>query len=280
MGTAGYAGAIAFGYLQRAANQYGSGIDHAALLGATAESVKKCNRVLAKSFLQAYAADDNVILTNLFSVDAIADWLQEYDALIMGTDLGVAVRDVTPGTYETRNEVTCEVYWPAPRNLNAVPENWPDLRDLVLRNVLEAARLVGLEHICLVDDAKDYQFLNALHASGVPYTCLGPTAVQMVDHPNYTCRMGVLEKLETRNLRAQQRMPSSRYLHREDVAALAVQALMSLDWRSSRCLAVTSNGKAKDDFGKAATRNEKTEWCQNSYILEEALGKKKRSYVY
>ena len=107
LGAAGYSGAVTYGFLQRASNQYGLGIDDVAVLGATMETSRKLNRVLAKSFLHAYADDEALLLANLFSVEAVAEWLQDFDALILGTDLGVAVRQVTPGTYNTRNGATC-----------------------------------------------------------------------------------------------------------------------------------------------------------------------------
>ena len=287
VGTAGYSGALAFGFLQRASSQYGTGMDAVASLGATMESGAHLNRVLTKSFASFINDDDEALLyTNLFSVQDIAKSLQGCHAIVMGTDMGVAVREVTPGTFTTSNGVTCEVYWPAPRPLDAVPQNHPELRLLIINNILQAALAARVQHICLVDDAKDYGVLKAVHATGIPYTCLGPTAVQMVDHANYGYRLGVLERLEVVSLQQNEQVPISKYLYREDLVALAVQSLLSLDWKQSRCLAVTSLGRAENTW--MAQRSDNTannaavnkEWCHNAYLLKEALGQKSRAFVY
>jgi len=78
---------------------------------------------------------------------------------------------------------------------------------------------------------------------------------------------------------------------REDVAAVVVQTLMSLDWEQSRCLRVTSDGdidgeakdeeKSEDDVGKNVKRRRKEnpmpertdrEWCIKSNVIAEILG--------
>lgn len=279
LGGGGYSGAVAFGFLQRATKQFGKGIDSVASIGATAESVNLLNRYLAKTFYTS-ADQTEIKLANLFDVEHIAEHLYGWDALVMGTDIGVAVRPVSPGTYMTGNDYACEVYWPAPKNLQGIPENAIELREVILRNVMEGARLAGVQHICLVDDAKDYEALRFLHYTGVPYTCLGPTAARMVDCPNYTFRKGVLEKLEAVNLRQQEAAPASKYLHREDLAALAIQTLMSLDWSYSRCLAVTGKGLPESDsWAKRSNTDLDNEWCVNSHLLVEALGMKAPVYV-
>lgn len=289
MGTAGYSGALAFGFLKRVASQYGTGIEQVVSLGSTKESGTHVNRVLSKSFSNSVNDEDEDEVfkyANLFSVRDIANSLRGCHALVMGTDIGVAVREVSPGTFHTDNNVTCEVYWPAPRNLDAVPENYPELRLLILDNILDAAHMAGVQHICLVDDAKDYGILEAVHATGIPYTCLGPTALQMVHHLNYHYRLGALERLEAVSLMENEEVPSSRYLHREDMVTLAVQSLLSCDWWSSRCLAVTSRGRPEtawtaqrsDQTANNAAMN--TEWCHNAHLLKEALGQKSRAFVY
>ena len=280
VGTAGYAGAVTFGFIQRAAYQYDTRIERASCLGSTIETAQNLNRILAKSFLQAHADVNHILLADLFSIEDIAGRLQDIDALVMGTDLGVAVRPVTPHTFPTAQSQTCELYWPAPKGLTAVPENWTDLRALMLRNLLEAARVARIQHIVLVDDAKDRNVLQQLHATGIPYTCLGPTAHQLMEHPSYSCRMGVLDKLQARQLREREVSPTSPYLHREDLSALAVQCLLSLDWTQSRCLAVTSLGKLQDlgDDEWLRQKQENKEWCHNDHVLKEALGKKSKSF--
>ena len=290
LGTAGYSGALAFGFLQRVASQYGTGIGEVASIGATMESSTHLNRVLTKSFQNFINDDDRAILsTNLFSVDAITESLRGCHAIVMGTDIGIAVREVTPGTFKTSNGVTCEVYWPAPSNLDAIPENYSELRLMIIKNILDAARMVGIEHICLVDDAKDYSVLQDIHATGIPYTCLGPTAIEMVAHPNYNHKLGVLERLEAVGLQENEEVPCSRYLHREDMVMLAIQSLMSMDWTKSRCLAVTGLGYAEGTWKTQQQRPDDnaengavfdTEWCHNAYLLKEALGLMTWAFVH
>jgi hypothetical protein len=280
-GTAGYMGAVTFGFCQRAATQFGTRIQHASAVGSTIETANQLNRVLAKSFLQTYADVENILIANLFSIEDIAGRLRNIDALVLGTDIGVAVRPVTPNTFPTRQSQTCELYWPAPKNLLDVPENWTTLRGLIIRNLLEGARVAGVQHICLVDDAHDSNALQQLQATGIPYTCLASTANQLMEHPSYSCRLGVLDKLEARVMGDRDVMQASPYLHREDLAALAVECLLSLDWTQSRRLAVTSLGKLQDkDDEWIRQKQENKEWCHNEHILKEALGKKTNKFAY
>lgn len=100
VGSGGYLGAMTFGYLQRAASLYGTGIGSIRCIGATADTSVRLNRVLSKHFTLAQADESYIKLTDLSSVDAITNRLNGWDAIIFGTDLFVQPRSVTANTYE------------------------------------------------------------------------------------------------------------------------------------------------------------------------------------
>lgn len=61
--------------------------------------------------------------------------------------------------------------------------------------------------------------------------------------------------------------PRDEVVYREDVAALAVQCLQSLDWTVSRCLVVSSSGELNKRFHGRLDK----EWCVNAEVLAEKL---------
>lgn len=108
LGGGGYLGAVTFGFLQRAASLYGTGIGSCRCIGATADTAVRLNGVLGKNFCRAQADESFIKLTDLYSsADMIASRLQGWDALILGSDLFVQERPITGGTYErTPNDKT------------------------------------------------------------------------------------------------------------------------------------------------------------------------------
>ena len=100
LGGGGYLGAVTFGFLQRAASLYGTGIGSCRCLGATADTAVRLNVVLGKHFCLAQADESVIKLTDLSSVEAIQNRLEGIDALILGSDLFLQKRPVTGGTYE------------------------------------------------------------------------------------------------------------------------------------------------------------------------------------
>jgi len=106
-GAGGYLGAVTFGFVQRAASLYGTGIGKCRCIGATADTAVRLNGVLGKNFCLAQADESFIKLTDLSSVEMIASRLQGWDALVMGTELFVQSRPVTGGSYErTPNDKT------------------------------------------------------------------------------------------------------------------------------------------------------------------------------
>mmetsp|Transcript_16113 Transcript_16113/g.25084 ORF Transcript_16113/g.25084 Transcript_16113/m.25084 type:complete len:167 (-) Transcript_16113:560-1060(-) len=87
-GAGGYMGATAFGFLQRAASLYGSGLGGVSSprsICATATASAAMNKVLSKNFVLSYAGEDMVRLTDMQDSNMIAQRLSGYKAVLMGT---------------------------------------------------------------------------------------------------------------------------------------------------------------------------------------------------
>ena len=270
LGSGGFTGSMTFGFLQRAASIYGTGIGDCRSIGATGETAVRLNRVLGKHFCLAVADETRIKLTDLTSVDAIADRLQGWDALILGSDMGLNLRPVTGNTYEkSPNDKAWEVYWGPPKSLinkglDAAEET--RIRMGILSNTLEAAKQAGVKHIVAVDEDQDGKdsILPPLENSGVPFTCLKPRG-EIIAVPDYTYRRGVQGKLSVGK-----EVPTGGQLSIEDLTALCVQSLQSFDWNQSRCLQVSCFGPIEDD-GVSNPKRPDQEWCVNSYRLASAL---------
>lgn len=290
-GVGGYAGAVTFGFLQRAASLYGTGIGAVRGLGATADSATRLNRVLSKNFVLAFADENNIKLTDLMDPEAIAKNLRGWDALIVGTDVGLSERTVTLGTYEkTPNDRTVELYWSAPAKLRP-PDNIDQVRQTLLNNLIQGAQQAGVQHVCLVDEVGDDATLQTLREStSLTYTCLRPISAggpsPLTVRPDYTYRTGVMQMLRVEPLSEMGNGPDSEktssssspsssapMLYREDLAALVVQSLLQLDWSQSRCLQVSTQGQEPSSvlLAMGPKRRPDQEWCVRSFILEEFL---------
>lgn len=100
LGGGGYLGAITFGFLQRAASLYGTGVGNCRCIGATSDTAVRMNRILSKNFCLAQADESFIKLTDLSSVESIQNRLEGWDAIIFGSDLFLQTRSVTANTYE------------------------------------------------------------------------------------------------------------------------------------------------------------------------------------
>ena len=273
VGVGGYEGAVTYGFLQRAENLYGTGIGTVRAIGATADCATRLNRVLTKNFCLAFADESRIKLTNLFEVDSIASRLEGWDALVLGTDIGVNKRTVTGGTYEkTPNDRTYEIYWPSPVTFSAPTEEEKELGATILENVLEAAKQANIQHVCLVDEACNDEVLQSLHDKGLSYTCLRPST-ELTSYKDYTYRVGAVNTLAVEAIQAGLTpSASSGTVNREDLAALAVQALQSLDWSQSRCLSVRSVAPpSNEELSRRNNKRPDQEWCVNSFLFEDSL---------
>lgn len=266
-------GAMTFGYLQRSCSLYGTGMGQCRSLGATADTARRLNTVLSKHFCLAVADESVIKLTNLMDTDMIASRLDGWDALIVGTDLGLARMPVTANTYErSPNDKTYEVYWGPHATLieSNDAEQQEALKREILQNVLSATKKAGVQHVVVVDDG-NLNLLEALKQSGLAYTLIQPRG-ELVRIPDYTFKKGVQGKLLVTVPGSDDGLTgdAAGQISKEDLAAVSVQALQSLDWSKSRCLQVIGKGPVEDD-GALNLKRPDQEWCVDSYRLAAAL---------
>lgn len=162
-----------------------------------------------------------------------------------------------------------EIYWDKPKgaftDLNLSSEA-VEVKDRILRNLLVAAKQAKIQHMVVVDDGS---LVPQLEASGVPYTCIH--AQELTDTLNYSFKDGVCGDL-TISTADEGSKGGGAAVCREDLAAICVQSLQSLNWAQSRHLVVSSNGPLVDlpSEGKSEKRVDQ-QWCVNSYILESKM---------
>jgi hypothetical protein len=259
LGGGGYTGGLVFGFLQRAGSLYETGIDRSVrCLGATQDTAVQLNRILSKHFGLAMADESYIKLTNFKDPASIASRLARYDALVLGAGLETKVRPVTPNTYETTpNDKTMELYWQGTTNNDTNEPNQEAFQ--IVQTVIQASP--HLKHIVALDPRGS--FLTLLQEGSVPFTCL-QTSSPILTTKDYTYRKGVQTPLSISSSTA----TSSDPLYVEDLAALAVQCLLSLDWSTSRSLHVS---RATTAIPPTNPKRPDQEWCVNSYQLEAAL---------
>jgi len=258
LGSGGYTGGLVFGFLQRASSLFGTGVGKIQCLGATAETSRRLNRVLSKDFVLAMADETFVSLTNLQDVDDICKALEGWNALVLGGDLGVCQRPVTANTYErTPNDKTFEIYWGSPSPVPVQDET--NLRNQILKNVLQAAARTSIKHVVALDDGAE-SILPLLQSSEIPYTCVQPRGTLM-DFPDFTFAKGVQGELTLGD------DSSDNQICRQDLSALLVQCLLSFDWKNSRTLSVAGCGPAN----LAPVKRTDREWCVHSASLANLL---------
>jgi hypothetical protein len=274
IGAGGPLGALTFGFLQRACSLYGTGLGKVRTLGATSDTATQLNRVLGKQFVLAFADESVIKLTNLQSVEALQDRFEGWNAVVWGTDVVLKTRPVTANTFETTpNDKTVELYWDADGKAGDVQTgNADEVKRSILSNVLQASRTAKLQHMVVVDDGSIPNLLEQLADCGTPYTCIRPTG-PLESRQDYTFRKGVQGDLRITKLATFSATLSPRTdtpIPREDVAALCVECLQSLDWSQSRCLQVSCVGALDLPAGASGKRSDQ-EWCVNTFVLRDRL---------
>jgi hypothetical protein len=270
--------------------RYGTGIaggPSPRAICATGSGSDALNKVLGPSFKLAYAGEDLVRLVDTSDADHIKERLKNYDAAIIGTTYQLERRAVTLNTYEkTPNDKTYEFYlderygaWDID-----VPSDDSDIHASIFRNTVRACRKAGICHLVVFETPRTVQhmdFLKVLEEDGIPYTYIRTDSTLKKDI-TYTFEKGISNKLEVVCLSPGSKLASTDTLktgHRlpvncEDIAALIVQSLMTLDWGQSRILQINSsvsnisNGYGEKDF--KGQRYDK-EWCPNSNIYADVL---------
>lgn len=292
-GAGGNIGASVFGFLQRCGSLYGTGIggvETPRAICATAVGLESLNKLLGRSFKLAFAGEHLARLTNMQDVNAIAQRLKGYDAAMIGTVYTLEKRPVSLNTYEENpNSKTFEMYMG--ERYMVEPEDVDEEFNLSLfQNSIEGCKLAGLQHIVIYEtpDTTSQPYIDILMGSGIPFTYIQGDG-NHVNTKNYNFEKGVQSELSVEAFKLSDRSLSGEVqqfigdsstsssnvdLAREDLAALGVQALMSLDWEKSRCLKVSSVGPVvtKEESGrrKKVVKSD-GEWCMNSGTVAELL---------
>jgi hypothetical protein len=276
LGGGGYSGGVVFGFLQRACSLYGTGFGAVRTIGATANTAVRLNRLLSKNFCLAVADESLIKLTDLQSVQALEQRLEGWDAVIFGTDLALQKRSVTANTYEkSPNDKTVEAYWGALGGVADGDEIVSTMKTDILENLLQASKQAGVKHMVVVQDVNSQDWLPQLERAGLAYTYIRPTGA-LVTTKDYTYRKGLQGSLSVSTMAGDDvasfgAETSSNPISTEDLAALCVQCLQSLDWERSRCLSVSCNGALDVESLGPATKRPDQEWCVNSSVLQAAL---------
>lgn len=285
-GAGGYLGANVFGFLQRAAALYGTGISGSSsprAICATNAGSEALNKVLGPGFKLAYAGEDLIRLVDNSDKDYIKERVKGFDAAILGTTYQLEQRPVTMGTYETNvNSKAYEMYLDEKYGAWEVniPSNDDSIHTTIFKNSVQACKEAGMSHLVVLETPKTenpIDFLNILKEEGIAYTYVR-TACPMVKDKFYTFEKGISNNLQVSSLSAgselTQKSENNPPILRTDMAALMVQSLMSLDWAESRILEVSPSPDSTISTEYGAMRSKQTfhkEWCPNSELLAETL---------
>lgn len=292
-------GGTIFGFIQRASSLYGTGLGGIRSICATPLGSVGLNKVLLRTFKLAFAGEDMVRLTDMQDAYAICRNLSGMNAAILGTIYQLEKKSVALNTYEkSPNDKTFEFY--LDDRYAAESDISPDDMDYHLgmfKNTVDGCKAAGLEHIVVVEtpNTKDSKpFAKILDDACVPFTYIRVNG-QLENTKMYTFEEGLQSALEIdavtvseKNLNKsgytsavndwsdfETKLETNDVIAREDVAALAVQSLLSLDWTKSRCLNVLSSGKVLEKMSKKQKDKLKSDkdWCMKSEIVAEILMK-------
>jgi hypothetical protein len=297
-GTGGYMGATVFGFIQRASSIYGTGLGGISAprsICATPIGSDALNKVLLRTFKLAFAGEDMIRLTDMQDTDAISQRLKGIDAAVLGTVYQMEKKSVALGSYEkSPNDKTYEFY--LDDKYGADWEISPDDMDTHLtmfKNSVDACKAAGLEHIVVIEtpstqDAKP--FAKILDDACVPFTYISVNG-QLETSKLYTFEEGIQADHEINGFTLGDNymtkggytsgdwsdteidgIESSDVVAREDVAALAVQSLMSLEWTKSRRLTISAKGLLEKMSMKEKNKlKSDKDWCLKSEVLAANL---------
>mmetsp|Transcript_14752 Transcript_14752/g.27736 ORF Transcript_14752/g.27736 Transcript_14752/m.27736 type:complete len:408 (+) Transcript_14752:132-1355(+) len=304
-GAGGYLGSTIYGYLQRAASIYGTGISDVSssprAICATAVGSASLNTLLGRCFKLAFAGENFIRLTNMQEVESIKGRIKGYDAAIIGTVYQLETRPVTGGSYErTPNDKTLEFYLDDRSMVTqSIADDDMEIHLNIFQNTIDACKQAGIGHIVVIETPATLMtkpFAKIIDEAGINFTYIRSIG-KLENTKMYTFEDGIQSdvNIEGFTLPSGYKMKGSGYeawdwyeslggvnvnksenqiLPREDLAAVVVQSLMSLDWGKSRYLNVSSNGfltssDIKKDGTTAVKKNLKSdrEWCMNSDII-------------
>lgn len=310
-GAGGYLSSTIYGFLQRASSIYGTGISNTSssprAICATSVGAGSLNTILARSFKLAFAGENFIRLTNLRDVNHIRERVAGYDAVVLGTIYQLAIKPCTAGTYGTTpNSKTLEFFMDDRNMVDAtVSDDDMDVHLDLFQNSIEACKLAGIQHLVVMETPatkNSKPFADVLDRAQIPFTYIRASG-ELENSNMYTFEEGVQADIKVKGFtladnyaskngyisgdwsdsfdnEVQSNNEDTSNIPREDLAALAVQSLMSLDWKKSRCIDVTSHGRLvkKDESisedGKYVTpkllKSDK-DWLIQSEILAEKI---------
>lgn len=286
-GAGGYLGGCIYGMLQRAGSLYGTGISGVGgsprAVVATGTGSVNLNGILSNNFILAQADETFVRTADMTSVEAVQERVRGFDVAILGTRCSLEDRPVTLGTYEkTPNDKTKEFYMERPRMSTSRVLDDPSYSMQIFQNTVEACAAEGIKHLLVVetdlefDEASDAgdKYLQLLNERGTPFTYVKPMG-KLGRVPDFTYANGVQQTLQVSQptMENSASAVSASTINREDLAALCVQSLMTLEWRSSRILHVAADGSSLSSIEPVNPKSlvPQKEWCVNSEYVRGSL---------
>jgi hypothetical protein len=242
-------------------------------------------------------------LTNIEDVENIKARITGFDAAILGTIYQLEKRPVTANTYEkTPNDKTLEFYMDDRNMVEAtVSDEDMDVHLALFQNSIDACKSVGIEHIVVVETPatkSSKPFAKILDTAGIKFTYIHASG-SLENTKLYTFEEGVQSDINiqgftisdgymnkngysagdwSESFQDEIKGNEKQSIAREDLAAVVVQSLMSLDWGKSRCIDVSSNGalaiedKSSDGvYVPTKVLKSDKDWCLKSEILAAKL---------
>uniref|UniRef100_A0A7S2W5A6 Uncharacterized protein n=1 Tax=Eucampia antarctica TaxID=49252 RepID=A0A7S2W5A6_9STRA len=300
-GAGGYLGAVIFGFIQRASSLYGTGLlggsSSPRAMGATGITLQELNRVLIREFKLAFAGEDLCRLNNMQDVEHIQARLKGMNAAVIGTVYQLETRSVSGNTYEkSPNDKTLEFYLDYKYAANPTEAN-DDLEThlTLFQNTVDACKLAGLEKLVVIETPqtpKTKRFSDILESAQIPFTYIHASGEHVRTSP-YSFESGIQSKdlVITKNLlksgdwidylweqrASKKKSTTPNTIAREDIAAVVVQSLLSLDWKTNCSLEISSNGDKNEEDAVAKTKRStkpvKTDrdWCVGVSVVAQKL---------
>lgn len=221
-------------------------------------------------------------LVDTTNKDYIKDRLKSFDAAILGTVYQLESRTVTGNTYETTpNDRTFDFYLDERYgcNENGAPGDESDYHLQMFETAIHACKESGIQHLVIVETPRTQtpqEFINILEREEMKYTYI--RAKHLTKDKTYTFEKGVKAKMDIKVLpKSGVSSPSNEpknegdVIFREDLAALVVQSLMSLNWEQSRILEVSASENIASDVVNKKNQRFDQDWCPNSNVYAELL---------
>lgn len=287
-------------------------------ISACSEGSLRLNSILSKGFKLAYAGEQHMRLVDMSDVEHVAARLKGVDAVVLGTICQLERgRSVTANTYEkTPNDKTTEFFLDEKRGFGDEYSAQDAKEQLnmhldLFQTAIDACKLAGsIQHVVVLETPhtpSPEPFAKILDKSGLKFTYIYTNASQgdgslptWTQSKDWTFEKGVVRNtgmnLETAALgdgymskpgyeagdwasSLPELTRGSADIFREDIAALAVQSMLSLDWNTCRVIGLSclDQAGAEDESGKASkfrpSRPPKSdrEWCMNSNEIADLL---------